>query len=96
MELGLKGKVALVAAASRGLGRAVAQELAQEGADLILCARTAEPLIEAKAEIDGESVVVSADGVKQPVAVRFGWDQIAEPNLSNKDGLPASPFRTDR
>jgi sialate O-acetylesterase len=30
------------------------------------------------------------------VAVRFGWNQIAEPNLSNKAGLPASPFRTDR
>jgi sialate O-acetylesterase len=28
--------------------------------------------------------------------VRFGWHEIAEPNLSNKAGLPASPFRTDR
>lgn len=40
MDLGLKEKVALVAAASRGLGRAVAEELAAEGAALILCART--------------------------------------------------------
>jgi len=39
MDLGIKGKVALVAAASRGLGRAVAEELASEGASLILCAR---------------------------------------------------------
>ena len=39
MDLGLKGKVALVAAASRGLGRAVAEELAAEGASLVLCAR---------------------------------------------------------
>ncbi len=51
--------------------------------------------VEAKAEIDGESVVVSADAVANPVAVRFGWHQEAEPNLSNKAGLPASPFRTD-
>lgn len=52
--------------------------------------------VEAKAEIDGNVVVVSAEGVAQPVAVRFGWHQEAEPNLSNKDGLPASPFRTDK
>ena len=39
MDLGLRGRVAFVAAASRGLGRAVAEELASEGAALILCAR---------------------------------------------------------
>lgn len=52
--------------------------------------------VEAQAEIDGESVVVSAASVKEPKHVRFGWHEEAEPNLSNKDGLPASPFRTDR
>jgi sialate O-acetylesterase len=52
--------------------------------------------VEAKAEIDGATVVVSAESVANPVAVRFGWTQEAEPNLSNKDGLPASPFRTDK
>ena len=52
--------------------------------------------VEAKAVIDGDSVVVSADSVANPVAVRFGWTQEAEPNLSNKAGLPASPFRTDK
>ena len=51
--------------------------------------------VEAQAEIDGETVVVHADGVASPVAVRFGWHQEAEPNLSNRAGLPASPFRTD-
>src|SRR5262245_32699081 len=50
----------------------------------------------ATATIDGETVVVNSPKVAQPVAVRFGWNQIAEPNLSNKAGLPASPFRTDR
>ena len=44
MDLGLKGKVALVAAASRGLGRAVAEELAREGSSLILCSRGADAL----------------------------------------------------
>ncbi|PAW76017.1 MAG: 9-O-acetylesterase, partial [Pedosphaera sp. Tous-C6FEB] len=52
--------------------------------------------VEAKAEIVGNNVVVSADGVAKPVAVRFGWNQIAEPNLANAAGLPASPFRTDK
>jgi sialate O-acetylesterase len=51
--------------------------------------------VSAKAEIDGDSVVVSSDKVSKPKAVRFGWNQLAEPNLSNKEGLPASPFRTD-
>lgn len=50
----------------------------------------------ASASIDGDTVVVSSPDVKNPVAVRFGWNQIAEPNLANKAGLPASPFRTDR
>ncbi len=50
----------------------------------------------AKAVIDGKTVVVSSDAVAEPKAVRFGWHQEAMPNLSNKEGLPASPFRTDR
>lgn len=49
----------------------------------------------ANAVIEGETVVVSSPKVILPVAVRFGWNQIAEPNLMNKAGLPASPFRTD-
>jgi len=44
MDLGLKGRVALVAAASRGLGRAIAEALGAEGAALIICARNAEAL----------------------------------------------------
>ncbi len=48
----------------------------------------------AKAVIEGDTVVVS--GVEKPTAARFAWNQIAEPNLSNKDGLPASPFRTKK
>lgn len=52
--------------------------------------------VDAVAEIDGDTVVVHTDSVAEPVAVRFGWHQVAEPNLSNQAGLPASPFRTDK
>jgi 3-oxoacyl-[acyl-carrier protein] reductase len=44
MELGLKNRVAIVAASSRGLGRACAQELAREGASVVICARGLERL----------------------------------------------------
>jgi sialate O-acetylesterase len=50
----------------------------------------------ADAEIAGDTVVVWSPRVKDPKAVRFGWHQLAVPNLVNKEGLPASPFRTDR
>ena len=49
----------------------------------------------AKAEIVEDRVVVSCDEVEKPVAVRFGWANYPVVNLWNKDGLPASPFRTD-
>jgi sialate O-acetylesterase len=52
--------------------------------------------VEATASIDGETLVVSSENVAKPQAVRFGWSQLAEPNFGNKEGLPASPFRTDR
>ncbi len=48
-----------------------------------------------KAEIQGDTVAVSNPEVKKPVAVRFGWADFPVVNLWNKDGLPASPFRTD-
>jgi DUF1680 family protein len=51
--------------------------------------------IPALAVIDGDRVIVSAPGVKSPLAVRFAWNEAAQPNLFNKEGLPASPFRTD-
>ncbi len=49
----------------------------------------------ADARIEGESVVVSSEKVKKPVAVRFAWDKLAVHNLVNGAGLPAFPFRTD-
>ena len=63
MELGLRGKVALVAGWSRGLGRAIAHELASEGASLVLSARGKERLEETA------SAIAKATGVKVvPVA----------------------------
>jgi sialate O-acetylesterase len=49
----------------------------------------------AQARIVGDTVEVSASGVSKPVAVRYGWADVPEGNLFNKNGLPASPFRTD-
>ena len=49
----------------------------------------------AKARISSNKIIVSSEKVASPAAVRFAWDKIAEPNLANKTGLPASSFRTD-
>ncbi|MHC4060823.1 MAG: sialate O-acetylesterase, partial [Planctomycetota bacterium] len=43
--------------------------------------------VEAKAKIDGDTLLVWSDTVARPAAVRFGWHQEAEPNLMNKEGL---------
>jgi len=49
----------------------------------------------ADAEIHGDTVVVSSQRVLNPVAVRYGWADNPQCNLYNKEGLPATPFRTD-
>ncbi len=49
--------------------------------------------VPARAKIDGETVVVWADGVTRPAAVRFAWGAADQPNLMNRAGLPASSFR---
>jgi sialate O-acetylesterase len=45
--------------------------------------------------IDGKTIVVSSPAVTNPVAVRYAWGSADIPNLINKEGLPASSFRTD-
>jgi sialate O-acetylesterase len=52
--------------------------------------------VKAQAVIDGNTVVVSSDAIAKPTAARFAWDQEAQPNLINKEGLPAGSFRTHR
>jgi sialate O-acetylesterase len=49
----------------------------------------------ADARIEGDEVVVSGREVRSPLAVRYAWAGSPECNLYNKNGLPASPFRTD-
>jgi sialate O-acetylesterase len=51
--------------------------------------------VPATARIEGETIEVSSEEVDNPIAVRFAWDDSAQPNLVNEQGLPASPFRTD-
>ena len=51
--------------------------------------------VPAKAVIEGNVVVVQANGVSAPKHVRFGWHKVCNPNLVNQAGLPAAPFRTN-
>jgi sialate O-acetylesterase len=51
--------------------------------------------VDATAEIDGDTVIVSAESVAAPKLVRFGWHKVANPNLVNGAGLPASPFQSN-
>ena len=103
MDLGLKNKVALVAAATRGLGRAVADELAAEGASLIICGRDARTIAEAGATIADKTnahVLAVAADVSRPADVarlvgsaiaRFGRIDIL---VTNAGGPPAGSFET--
>jgi 3-oxoacyl-[acyl-carrier protein] reductase len=103
MELGLQNRVALVAAASRGLGRAVAEELAQEGASLVLCARGEQTLNEACLAIEQKSGVpvkgivadlsLSADVER---VVRQGLERFGRIDIlvTNVGGPPAGQFES--
>ncbi|MGH7504262.1 MAG: SDR family oxidoreductase [Longimicrobiales bacterium] len=103
MDLGLQGKIALVAASSRGLGRAVARELAGEGARLVMCARGAGALEEAAAAIreeTGADIVDAAadlsdgEGVRRVLDVAtqaFGGIDVL---VTNTGGPPAGPFES--
>jgi 3-oxoacyl-[acyl-carrier protein] reductase len=101
VDLGLRGKVALVAASSKGLGRAVAQELAAEGASLVMCARGEAALDSARRDIveetGAEAIAIAADvstteGVEQVTRAaldRFGHVDIL---VINAGGPPAGTF----
>jgi 3-oxoacyl-[acyl-carrier protein] reductase len=67
MDLGMKGKVVVVTAASLGLGEAIADELAREGANLAICARRQGPLEQARAKMaahGADVLAISADMTK--------------------------------
>lgn len=101
MDLGLRGRVAIVAAASRGLGRAIAEELAQEGAHLVICARGADALEETRAAIV-RATGATVQAVAADLATREGIDSVlAAANtafdridilVTNAGGPPAGPF----
>ncbi|MEO8192418.1 MAG: SDR family oxidoreductase [Gemmatimonadales bacterium] len=103
MDLGLRGKVALVAAASKGLGRAIAEELAAEGASLVLCAREEGALEEARDAISkatGAEILALTGDVSRPEDVerianagiaRFGRIDIL---VTNAGGPPSGKFES--
>ena len=76
MDLGLQGKVAMVTGASRGLGRYIALQLAREGCDLAICARSQEAIDDAAAEIDAIGSRVFAKALD--VTVEGAADQMVE------------------
>jgi NAD(P)-dependent dehydrogenase (short-subunit alcohol dehydrogenase family) len=63
MELGLKGRKAIVTGGSRGLGRAIAESLASEGVDLAICARGADGVNDAVAALKGKGVNVVGEAL---------------------------------
>src|SRR5262245_12557853 len=103
MDLGLRGKVALVAAASKGLGRAVAEELAAEGAKLAICSRDGSAIETVGREIaraSGVEVLARAADVSRVAEVaalvdatlaRFGRVDVL---VTNSGGPPAGRFET--
>lgn len=99
MDLGIKGKTALVIGASRGLGRAIAEKLAAEGADLVLASRNKDALQELADGLSnkhGVHVQVAAVDTTDAASVTAFCDQIRtefKPDilLNNAGGPPPSP-----
>lgn len=98
MDLGIAGRRALVCAASKGLGRACAQQLAQEGVDLTLVARTPEPLEATAEEIRsacGVAVTTVAVDITTPEGRSAALEACPEPDIliNNAGGPPPGDFR---
>jgi len=99
MDLGLQGKVAIVAGASRGLGRAIAEGLAAEGARVMMCARSAEAIGSAAASITASGCEVL--GVAADVGRAEDTDRVVSQTLdrwgrvdilvTNAGGPPSGP-----
>ncbi len=64
-------------------------------ADDFMIAGSDRQFVPAHAEVSGDTVILSAPTIAEPVAVRFGWNEVAKPHLFNSGGLPVVPFRTD-
>src|SRR5436190_18229535 len=103
MDLGLRGKVALVAAASKGLGRAVAEELAAEGVKLAICSRDAEAIERVGREIanaTGAEVLARAADVSRTAEIAAFTDTAlsiygrVDILLTNSGGPPSGRFES--
>ncbi len=101
MDLGLDGKVALVTASSKGLGKACAKELASEGANVVMCARTPETLAEAAKEVEqagsGQVKAVVADlsqqsGIDAAIGATLEAHGRIDILLTNTGGPPLGTF----
>ena len=79
MNLGIEGRVALVTASSKGLGRASALALAEEGCRVVICARGEDALRDAEKEISthAEVLAISAD-VTDPAVPKHLVDATVE------------------
>lgn len=103
MDLGLRDKVALVAAASKGLGRAIAEQLAAEGASVIICARGEDDLLIAKRSIESRTAA-NVHAIVADVSDAAQLDKLAKEALAkwgrvdvlvtNSGGPPSGPFET--
>jgi 3-oxoacyl-[acyl-carrier protein] reductase len=92
MDMGLRGKCAVVTGASRGIGRAIALRLADEGAGVAICARGEEALREVEAELRGRSVAVYAAVCDVGVAAALdGFLDSARAELGAVDVLVNNP-----
>ena len=100
MDLALKGKVALVTGASRGIGKGIAASLSEEGCFLVICARDSEKLAATVAELDnstGKAVGLALDitGEEAPVQlVQFALKQFGRIDIlvNNAGGNRRMPF----
>jgi sialate O-acetylesterase len=72
--------------------------LLSKGGDLkgFVVAGTDRKFVPAQARLEKDSVVASSPAIAEPVAVRYAWEDNPDCNLYNAEGLPASPFRSDR
>lgn len=92
MDLGLKGMKACVTGASRGIGRAIAQVLAEEGADVAICARGAPGVESARKELESRGVRVHAEAVDVRESEQLrGFIARAAEKLGGLDILVSNP-----
>jgi 3-oxoacyl-[acyl-carrier protein] reductase len=103
VDLGIRGKVALVSASSKGLGRAIAEELAAEGASVVMCARGEDALRQAADSIrstTGSTVLDVAADVSEQAGVervaKTALDQFGRVDIlvTNSGGPPSGPFES--